>query len=404
MSTTLVHIVTIPDSFRTFFEGQLRYMESRGLDVHAISSPGPLLGEFAEAEGVDVHEVKITRKISPWKDFVSIISLCLVLRRLRPEIVHAHTPKAGLIGMVAAWITRVPVRIYQIHGLPIVTMSGPRRWLLRLSERVACLLAHKVLCVSHSVRAIAIEEQLCRPKKISVLHNGSCNGVDVACRFNPLRTGLEARTRIRRALNMDENSMAIGFVGRLACDKGVFELAEAWGVLSEEIPTLHLLIVGADDSRDPIPAALADKLRNHPRAHFIGEIKDIHEYYSAIDVCVLPTYREGLSTVLLEAAAMECPVVASNVPGCVDAVVDGETGFLVPPQDSAALCVAIRKYLRSRDLRVQHGQSARRWVKKTFSREKIWKSLHSEYQDLAVQQGIAFPDAKDYPGSERKAA
>ena len=404
MPPKLVHIVTVPISLRTFFDGQIKYMKNCGFNVHAISSPGPSLDEFAAAEGVEVHEVNMPRKISPLRDILAILSLCKVLRRVRPDIVHAHTPKAGLLGMIAAWIMRIPVRIYHIRGLPMVTVRGPRRWLLRVSEQVACRLAHRVLCVSNSVRGVAIKERLCPPDKITVLCAGSGNGVDATCRFNPDRVGTAARTRIRNRLGIAKDECTLGFVGRLARDKGVVELIEAWKKLQVEFSSLQLLIIGSFDSRDPIPTSLSDHLRNHPRVHFIGEAKEMNQYYSAIDICVLPTYREGLPNVLLEAAAMECPVVATRVPGCVDVVVEGETGLLVPQQDSVALSEAICRYLRSNDLRIQHGKSARRWVQASFRQEAIWKALRGEYEELAADQGLKLTESRETLWQNPKAA
>jgi len=401
MSTTLVHIVTVPISLRTFFDGQISYMKGSGFDVQAISSSGTLLKEFGETEEIAVHRVNMPRKISPLSDCLAIFSLCRTLWRVRADIVHAHTPKAGLLGMIAGWLTRVPVRIYHIRGLPFVTMSSPRRWLLEFSERVACRLAHKVLCVSHSVSDVAIEKKLCSPEKISVLCAGSGNGVDAECRFNPSRVGEAASARVRESMGIATEATTLGFVGRFARDKGFVELAEAWGSLRAEYSNLHLLVIGSFDSRDPVPETLASKLRNDSRVHFIKQTQEIEAYYSSIDICALPTYREGLPNVLLEAAAMECPVVSTRVPGCVDVVVDGETGLLVPARDAGALHTAIRRYLQSKEMRIQHGKSARRWVLSKFRQEMIWSALRNEYLDLASRQGLEIPVSHD-PSNEQK--
>ena len=387
----LVHLVTVPISLRTFFEGQIGYMKDSGLDVQAISSPGPLLDDFFDTEDIRVHAVRMSRSISPFKDFLALLSLCFLLAKIRPEILHAHTPKAGLLGMIAGWVTRVPVRIYHIRGLPLVTMKGPRQWLLKATERIACRLAHQVLCVSHSVRTVAIEENLCAPEKIAVLCAGSGNGVDAEHRFNPQRIGASARDQTRERLGIGKEEVTLGFIGRFARDKGFVELAEAWEALRSEFPKIHFLVIGGVDSRDPVPETLLDKLQNDPRVHFISQTKRIEEYYHSIDICVLPTYREGLPNVLLEAGAMECAVVSTQVPGCIDVVVDGETGLLVPARDSGALQSAIRKYLQSPELRAQHGKSARQRIVENFRQENIWSALRDEYQRLGALKGLEFP-------------
>ena len=395
MSFKLIHVVTVPDSLRTFFRGQLGHMKSNGFGVHAIASPGPSLDEFAQTEGIETKEVTMPRKISPWRDCLAIISLSWTFWRLRPKIVHAHTPKAGLLGMVAAWITRVPVRIYHIRGLPMVTTRGPRRLLLFLAESIACRLAHRVLCVSYSVRAVAIEEGLCSSEKIGVLCSGSGNGVDSSFRFNPTELGDEYRFQIRKSLGISQEALIVGFVGRIAGDKGVTELVEAWEGLRTDFPSLELLVIGDHDPRDPVPSQIVERLRDDSRVHLVGKTKETHKYYATMDICVLPTYREGLPNVLLEAAAMERPIVATRVPGCVDAVVEGQTALLVPAQDPVALHRAIRKYLVSSELRSRHGKSGRQWVQREFRPEKIWSALHSEYHHLASQQGLSLPKLEE---------
>ena len=401
----LVHLVTVPISLRTFFDGQIGYMKDSGLEVQAISSPGPLLEDFSETEDIRVHPVRMSRSISPFKDFLALLSLCFLLAKIRPEILHAHTPKAGLLGMIAGWVTRVPVRIYHIRGLPLVTMRGPRQWLLKATERIACRLAHRVLCVSHSVRSVAIDENLCTPEKIAVLCAGSGNGVDAEGRFNPQRMSISARNQIRESLGIAKEDVTLGFIGRFAKDKGFAELAKAWEALRVEFPKIHFLVIGGIDSRDPVPKAMVEKLRRDPRVHFIKQTQKIEKYYHSIDICVLPTYREGLPNVLLEAGAMECAVVSTQVPGCVDVVVDGETGLLVAARDSGALQLAIRKYLQSTELRAQHGESARQRVVENFRQEKIWSALREEYHRLGTLKGLDFPLREDvWKEKKRRAA
>ncbi|HKP01618.1 MAG TPA: glycosyltransferase, partial [Nitrospiraceae bacterium] len=181
---TLVHITTVPQSL-TFVMGQVGYMKARGFNVVGLSSPGEWLNRFAEREGVPVHAVEMPRRVTPWRDLLAVLKLVRLLSRIRPEIVHAHTPKAGLLGMLSAWIVRTPVRIYHMHGLPFVTATGLTRRLLIWSEKISCRLAHQVLSVSVSSRAHAVETGLCRADKIKVLLKGSINGVDAVDRFNP---------------------------------------------------------------------------------------------------------------------------------------------------------------------------------------------------------------------------
>jgi glycosyltransferase involved in cell wall biosynthesis len=233
---------------------------------------------------------------------------------------------------------------------------------------------------------------LCPADKIRVLLQGSCNGVDAAVRFNPSLLGDEVRNATRRKYDIPCEAIVVGFVGRLVRSKGIVELADAWGTLRQEFPSLHLLLVGPAESGDPVPREIEERLRNDPRVHLVGEEWDIPPVYATMDMLVLPTYREGFPIVLLEAAAMKLAIVATNVPGCVDAVQDGVTGTLIPPYDSRQLVAAVRRYLRDPELSHRHGEAARARVLRDFSDRAMWKAVYEEYVALLENQGIPVPD------------
>jgi glycosyltransferase involved in cell wall biosynthesis len=376
---TVAHVMTHPGSL-IFLRGQVAFIRDRGFTVHAITSPGPDLTSLREREGAIVHAVPMSRSISPFRDVVSLWRLCRVLRGVRPDVVHAHTPKGGLLGMLAAWICRTPVRIYHLRGLRYDTTSGPKRWMLRSAERLSCALAHRVIAVSHSVRSRIVEEGVCRGDKVKVLARGSGNGVDAAGRFTPLGEPVRAGTRARHGI--PRQALVVGFVGRLVLDKGVAELASAWECLRESHPRLHLVLAGDLDEADPMPAEVIDRLRSDPRVHFVGFDPEMPPLYAAMDVVALPTYREGFPNVALEAAAMALPVVTTSVLGCVDAVQDGVTGTLIPARDPVALANALNRYLTDPGLRAAHGAAARRHVLADFRREAIWEAIAGEYREL----------------------
>lgn len=383
----LVHVMTVPQSLG-FLSGQVTFMRARGFEIAAISSPGPELGEFGERENVPVHAVAMPRRITPRRDLAAVWTIYRHLRRIRPHVVHSHTPKGGLLGTLSAWLARVPVRIYHIRGLPLMTASGSRRALLRWTERVSCALATRVLCVSRSVARAAVEEGVCPAAKIDVLLSGSGNGVDATGRFSP--DGVPgARSEVRRRLSIPADAVVVGFVGRLVRDKGVVELAGAWRTLRDREPMVHLLVVGDFEPQDPVPEDVRALLRRDPRVHLVGWQQDTPAYYAASDIVTLPSYREGLPNVPLEAAAMGLPVVATRVPGCIDAVVDGVTGSLVPARDAQALAAALQRYACDPALRVAHGHAGRARVLREFSREAVWGALHGEYLRLLREHGLA---------------
>ena len=377
----LVHIITEPRSLR-FLKGQHAYMRTRGFDIEYISSPGDLLYKYGNQEGVPVHDVRMFRRIRILPDILAVFQLIRKLNKIKPVIVHSHTPKAGLLGMISAFITRIPVRIYHMRGLVSCTAKGGKRLLLRWAEKITCRLAHRVICNSHSLRKFAISEGICIESKIITLAKGSGQGVNASDLFNPDTTNKVARSRIRDSHSIPDEAMVIGFVGRLVIEKGIRELVKAWKILREESPDLYLLLTGPFEELDPLPEALRNSLLDDPRIVLLGLKFDMPPVYALIDILVLPSYREGFSNVLLEAAAMQLPVVASDVPGCKDAVEHNVTGMLVPAQDAKALADALREYIKNPYLRKNHGEAGRSRVLHDFRPESIWSALYHEYKAL----------------------
>ena len=354
MTPRLLHATTVPMTL-PFVAGHVEEARRRGFEVHVLSSPGAALDTFARDLRVAAHAVPMARRIAPLADLAALGRMVRVMRRVRPTIVDAHTPKAGLLAMMAATLCRVPVRVYHQHGLPLMTATGPKRRLLRVTEREACGLAHQVVCISASLREVLVSERLCPPGKIEVLEHGSIDGVEAERTFNPAGVSPEAAARVRARYRIPPAAPVIGFVGRVVRDKGLVELTQAWRGLRERYPLLHLLVAGPVEREDPIPPDVEQTLRSDPRVPLAGMVHDMPAVYRILDRRVLPTYREGFGAALLEASAMELPVVATRIPGCVDAVREGETGLLVPARDAEALTAAIRRYLDDADLRRRHG-------------------------------------------------
>ncbi len=387
MKIRLVLIATSP-LFLGFLRGFIRTLKEREFDLYIICSPGELLHQFIQTEQVTGYGVQMPRRITPWQDLLALVRLCLLLRRIRPHIVHAHTPKGGLLGTIASTVCRVPVRIYHVRGLPHLSAAGFKQVVLRWSERVACALAHQVLCVSHSIRQVVIEERICPAHKIKVPASGSGQGVDAEGRFNPARFTEEEKKALRERLGIPGDAIVVGYVGRLVRDKGITELAQAWNALREKHHNLHLLLVGDYEPQDPVPHEIKEQFQSDPRVHLTGWVSDASVYYPLMHLLVLPSYREGFPNTPLEASAMCLPVVATRIPGCVDAVVDGVTGTLVPPRDARALTEAIERYILQPDLRIQHGTAGRQRVLAEFRPEVIWQALYEQYHLLMKEKGI----------------
>jgi glycosyltransferase involved in cell wall biosynthesis len=383
----LLHVVTVPETF-IFLGPLVSCAKLKGWEVHAVCSPGDQLGELASRLGVPVHVVEMPRRISPVQDLRALGKLVRIMRSFRPHVVHAHTPKGGLLGTLAAFIARVPAIIYHIHGLPSLTAKGTKRFLLRASERVSCRLADLVLCVSPSCREAAVAEGVCPSYKIKVPANGSICGVDAVNKFNPDLLSDGVRAEVRSRLGIPNDAMVIGYVGRVVRDKGIAELVNAWRALRDRYPELHLMLVGPFEPQDPIPSDTDIMLRSDPRVHIVGCDWDTPGYYAAMDIFVLPSYREGFGLAALEAAAMSLPVVATRIPGCVDAVVDGVTGVLVEPRDADQLADALRIYIEDPKLRQEHGKAGRTRALGEFQPETICQATFGEYERLLARCGL----------------
>ena len=332
--------------------------------------------------------VPMSRSITPLADLRALGRLYRVMRRFRPGLVNASTPKAGLLGTLAASMARVPVRVFTLRGLRMETAVGLRRRLLAATDRLSVKFADAVICVSSSLEAKYLEYRVGQPAKVSVLADGSSNGVDVQ-RFCPATDGHETeRRRTRRDLGIPEDAPVVGFVGRLTRDKGVGDLVEAFveglaGTHSEA----RLLLIGDHETEDRLSDRVMGLIETHGRIVHPGSVVDTAPALRAMDVIAFPSYREGMPNVPLEAAACGLPVVGYRATGTVDAVVDGETGMLVDAGDTEALCEALGRYLNDSGLRRRHGASARRRVVSLFRSERVWDALVREHHRLLGQSG-----------------
>jgi glycosyltransferase involved in cell wall biosynthesis len=334
--------------------------------------------EVRRPEGIPFVEVPMEQEISPLRDLASLWHLYRIVRALRPAVSNVGTPKAGLLGGLAAWLNRVPCRIYTLHGLRFETTKGLKRQILIFAERLACFFAHRVICVSRSVREKAIACGLASPKRMVVLGPGSCNGVD-ASRFAATPELMRRAAELRSQLGIPGDAPVVAFVGRLTRDKGIPELMEAFLRLDDQFPDLRLLLVGCFQNGDPLPADTRRSLETHPRVIFAGAVQDTAAYYAIADVVALPSHREGLPMVILEAYAAGRPVVGASATGIVSIVSDGETGLLFPVGDVPALANALAKLIADKTLAGKLGRAGQARVKREFQQERIWNALYREY-------------------------
>lgn len=375
----LVCVVTISMSTK-FFEGQLAYLAEHGFDVTMISSPGPELKTLA-AEGIATCAIAMEREISLLRDLRSLWALWRSFRKLRPDIVNAGTPKAGLLGTIAGRLAGVPCVIYTLHGLRLETTSGWKRRILMTTESIACKLADAVFCVSRSLMQRVTELGIVRKDKTRVVGQGTTNGVDIAS-FTPTNQTERIAKQLRSALAIPAEARVVGFVGRFTRDKGVEELYRAFLGLKSDHPDLRLLMVGDFESGDPVRADLCAAISADPSVIRTGFIRDVAPYYAIMDVLAFPSYREGFPGVPLEAQAAEVPVVVSDATGAVDSVIEGVTGYVVPVGNPTELHSAIGRLLENSELRRQMGRAGRDWVMHSFQSEIVWRAILVSYTDL----------------------
>ncbi len=380
----LLIAITDPSS-TAILRGQLKYIRDSGFSVWFLCNPGDLVDKFAEAEGIASVTVPMHRQVNPFFDLVSVVRTVRVLRQIRPDIVNASTPKAGLIVLLAAWICRIKVRIFTLRGIRSVTLRGLPRFVVGLAEKFTCSLATQVLCISDGIKQTGLSLGYFGNVKAVVLGSGSSNGVDLT-RFTPSFEKETQAKELRERIGIPDNSPVVGYVGRLVRDKGLVELIEVWQILKREYTPIHLLLIGEWETSNRIPEATKRVMLEDETVHIVPFMPDPSFAYLAMDLLVLPTYREGFGNVLLEANAMGIPVVASRVDGCVNAVEDGVSGKLVGCKSTNQLARAIRSYLDSPSLRREHGQSGRKRVEKLFRREVVWEAQLRNY--LGLLDGI----------------
>jgi glycosyltransferase involved in cell wall biosynthesis len=389
MKTRLVYITTTATTANVHLRGQLAYMREHGFDVVVISSPNNELRELEGREKVSTIGIPMEREISPLKDLLSLVRLYKTLRRLRPAIVNAQTPKAGLLGMIAAWAAGVPIRIYVLLGLRLETTRGLKRFLLSAAERCSACFAHRVMCISRSLRQLYVTLGFTAEGKTCIVgKEGSANGLDVN-EFVPASQGAEQARMLRGQVGIPISVPVIGFVGRFVRDKGVPELLDAFDQVLRSFPDARLLMLGDFENGDPIPESYRKRLCNHPHIVRGGFVTNPAAYYPMMDVLAFPSYREGHGSALLEAAAAQIPTVAFKATGSVDSLCDGVTGTIVPLGDVDSFARALQKYLEDEGLRLKHGRAGRERVQRVFRQEIIWESLYTEYTRLLQTRGRA---------------
>lgn len=370
----LIYIVAVPASVQSFLSERMHFLAGK-YEVSAVCSPGVEHEQF-HAQGLKTHAVPIERRIAPLKDAVSLWRLYRLLRKEKPDIVHTMTPKAGLLGMIAAWAARVPARIAMFNGelkLPNPIVRG----IVRMTNALTCLFATHLNADGFGTKEY-VEEQCVTRKPIKVFWHGNINGIDLE-RFR----ARGKREAIRRALNLNLSSVVFIYVGRIVHDKGIDELIPAFEKLVQQGADADLILVGQEEAAlDPILESTSESIEKHDRIHAVGVQKNVPEWLEAADVFVLPSHREGCNCSLLEAGAMGLPSLATNIRGCNEIIVEQQTGLLYPAGDTAQLLMGLKELYHNKGMRIKMGQNARMRVHQHYDRKDVWDDMLAFYMSL----------------------
>lgn len=394
----VVYIVT--DSVSVSLLGRLlEHSQERGFEVAVVANPGEMLERRAAEAGVVAIGVPMARTIRPMKDLGSLVRLVRTLWRIRPHVVFAATPKASLLGMIAAKACGVPIRILGQWGLRLESATGLLRCVLWLTEFVAASCATSVVYVSQSLRRVCEELGIGSKRKGTVLLEGSSKGVDID-RFRPTAERKKAGEELRQRLGIPRSAKVAGFVGRCTRDKGVEDLVQAFRRAKNEGVDLHLMMVGPLEENDRPSDRVLDEIERNPRIHYVGPLKEVVAAYFAMDFLVLPSYREGFPNVVLEAGAAGLPTIGYRSTGVCDAVVDGKTGTLIDRGDIDGLARALVGYAQNPELCEEEGLRALTRVVQKFSEEAVLTAILNYIEILLeshpataylVQRGLREP-------------
>ncbi len=377
----ICRISNIPFFFCHHIRSQIEASVKAGFEVHLICSDGPGADKLKTMSGVIFHPVEITRKISLWKDLLSLWKLYTYFRVMHFDIVHTATSKAGILGAIAGKIAKVPIRLHNFSGQPWISLAGNMRHIMIALDRWIVKLNTRCYSDSRSQINLLSSYNICNPSQVHVLGEGSIAGIDLQ-RFDP-EIWSKRREQICISLKLPTGRKVITFIGRITIEKGILELIEAFDSLTKEGSDTYLIIVGPiEKERFPIPPRVLEIMKSHPRIRFVGYSNEPERYLSISDILCLPSYRESFGISVIEAASMGVPTVASKVTGLVDSVINGETGILVPPKDSISLKQALLNLLNDNEMRKLMGRKAQARARHFFDQNIINSYVIQEYENL----------------------
>ena len=375
----LIRITTVPISLKLLLAGQIKFLREQGWEVLMVSADGRELPQVIKAEGSKHEIIPFTRKITPFQDLKCLWQLYQLIKREKPDIVHTHTPKAGLLGMIAAKLAGVRIRIHTLAGIPYMVAEGGKRGLLENMEKLTYSYATHVWPNSNGLKNFVIENKLCPPDKLTVIGKGSSNGVDLK-KFN--REVLKENHLVAATMRIlpGEDDFIILSVGRLVKDKGIQELVDAF-LSSKIVGKSKLVLLGSfEQDLNPLDPETIKIITDHPRIVQIDWTDHVAHYLALADVLVHPSHREGFPNVLLEAGAMELPIICSDIIGNTDVITQQKTGLIFPVKNVEVLKEAMEFAYVKRDKMAELAANLYREIIENYDREKIQREILTQYQ------------------------
>ena len=381
----LIRITTVPLSLKVLLKGQLRFMASNGFDVKGVSSEGEELREVHENEGIAVEAITMSRKITPFQDLKSLWEMWNFLRKEKPQIVHTHTPKAGIIGMLAARLAGVPHRLHTVAGLPLMEATGVKRKILNFVEKLTYSSATRVYPNSKGLYDFILQNNFTQSNKLKIIANGSSNGIDTTF-FSPDQVTEIERVTLREKLNIQPDDFVFVFVGRIVSDKGINELIKAFSELQtvENKPAgIKLLLVGGlENDLDPLNPETLAEINQNKDIISVGFQQDVRSFFAIADALVFPSYREGFPNVVMQAGAMGLPSIVSDINGCNEIIIEGENGLIIPSKNVEKLKEKMLTLAKDKNLYTKLKGNSRKMIENRYEQSVVWNALLEEYEGL----------------------
>lgn len=377
----LIRITTVPISLDKLLVGQLQFMNTY-YEVIATSSEKEYLKRVGEKEKVSTFHLEMTREITPTQDFLAVIKLYRFLKINKPLIVHTHTPKAGIVGMLASKMASVPHRLHTVAGLPLLETKGFKRKLLDFVEKLTYSCATKVYPNSHGLLAIITKSKYCSVAKLKVIANGSSNGIDTEY-FNPNLFSTDQNLELKKELALTTSDFVFVFVGRLVTDKGINEMVAAFKLINKKYPNAKLLLVGDYETHlDPLSPLTLDQIQTNGAIITVGFQNDVRPYMSIADALVFPSYREGFPNVVMQAGAMSLPAIVSNINGCNEIIIEGENGTIIPVKNTSAIIEKMELFMTNENYFKKLKSNAREMIVSRYEQKLVWEAILQEYKNL----------------------